>query len=190
MTHGDDQLTVQQNCAIQNSFATCFFLVWQTLYTVPRADEKLWQPMEAAGTAESTGIFFFFLFGVANLIHAISLYSTLKHIPGGATSAGVLKGLQAVLVFIFTDLAFCGKRGGPEMCFTKTKLLSLVTVVGGVIGYGLATEDNNKKDVVGITNELSKLTDAQSPASGWHGDEESTDAQSPASGRYGDEESM
>mmetsp|Transcript_8098 Transcript_8098/g.19595 ORF Transcript_8098/g.19595 Transcript_8098/m.19595 type:complete len:370 (-) Transcript_8098:35-1144(-) len=177
MTHGDDRLTARQNCAIQNSTAMCFFFVWQILYTMPRADEKLWQPMEDTETTLSTGISFLVLFGVANLIHAISFYYTLKNFPGGATSAGVMKGLQAVLVFVFTHLAFCGRRGGLEMCFSKTKFISLVTVVGGVVGYGLATEEDNKKDGyqrIESANELSYISGAQPLASGGYRDEENT----------------
>ena len=42
------------------------------------------------------------LFGIylANLLHCVTFQLTLKHCTGGATSAGVLKGLQAVLVFV------------------------------------------------------------------------------------------
>ena len=55
--------------------------------------------------------------------------------------AGVMKGLQAVLVFVFTHFAFCGRTGGAEMCFTQAKFISLITVAGGVIGYGIATQE-------------------------------------------------
>jgi hypothetical protein len=48
--------------------------------------------------------------------------------------------LQAVLVFLFTDILYCGKLGGPEMCFSRAKFVSLLTVCGGVLGYGYATE--------------------------------------------------
>ena len=49
-------------------------------------------------------------------------------------SAGVMKGLQAVLVFVASHLIYCGRTGGTEMCFTTGKFLSLVTVTGGVTG--------------------------------------------------------
>ena len=64
----------------------------------------------------------------------------MKNFPGGATSAGVMKGLQAVLVFVVTSLVFCGRTGGDEMCFTVLKLVSLVAVVLGVGMYGTSTE--------------------------------------------------
>jgi len=50
-----------------------------------------------------------------------------------------MKGLQAALVFVATHFAYCGRIGGDEMCFSKTKFVSLLTVSGGVMGYGVAT---------------------------------------------------
>jgi hypothetical protein len=46
----------------------------------------------------------------------------------------------SVLVFIVTHVAFCGKTGGEEMCFSRTKLMSLLTVCSGVFWYGRATQ--------------------------------------------------
>ena len=84
---------------------------------------------------------------------------------GGATSAGVMKGLQAVLVFLFSSLVYCHpastsiavdsnssttttterKRffGGQEMCFTMNKLISLVVVLSGVMIFAIATDGVN-----------------------------------------------
>ena len=60
-------------------------------------------------------------------------------------SAGIMKGLQAVLVFFLTSLIFCGKSGGEEMCFTSLKFASLIVVVSGVLLYGLATEAKRRQ---------------------------------------------
>jgi hypothetical protein len=79
-------------------------------------------------------------FALANLVHSVTFFHTLKHYPGGATSAGVMKGLQAVLVFVATHVIFCGRTGGQEMCFSWYKFLSLITVVSGVAMFGVATE--------------------------------------------------
>ena len=84
-------------------------------------------------------------FGLANLVHSLAFYHTLKHYPGGATSAGVMKGLQAVIVFVFTHILFCGRVGGDEMCFTLQKSLALVTVVTGVVLFAIETEKVTKK---------------------------------------------
>lgn len=139
MTVGDERLTVKQNCAVQNFTAACIFFLWQIVYTLPRVDEKLWAPMQAAGTTFAVGLSALLLFSLANSIHAITFYHTLRHFPGGATSAGVMKGLQAVFVFVLSDWIYCGRIGGKEMCFTTAKFFSLISVVGGVFGYGMVT---------------------------------------------------
>jgi drug/metabolite transporter (DMT)-like permease len=140
MTRGDDKLSVQQNTGIQGSVAAGAFLFWQLFYTLPHLEKKVWEPMQDAGTAISYAVSLLVLFGLANLVHSITFFHTLLNFPGGATSAGVMKGLQAVLVFVFTHIFYCHKVGGSEMCFSSAKMLSLFTVCGGVLGYGYATE--------------------------------------------------
>ncbi|KAG7341136.1 hypothetical protein IV203_023087 [Nitzschia inconspicua] len=97
-------------------------------------------PCKMPNTTIAAALGLLVLFGLANLVHSITFFHTLLNYPGGATSAGVMKGLQAVLVFLFTDLLYCDRVGGTEMCFSRAKFLSLVTVCGGVLGYGVATE--------------------------------------------------
>jgi hypothetical protein len=146
MTVGEDRLTIRQNCAIQGMVAAFCFLLWQFVYTYPRFEEKIWEPMQAANSTIAYGLFVLALFGLSNTVHAFTFFHTLRHYPGGATSAGVMKGLQAVLVFVFTHWAYCGRIGGEEMCFTSGKFLSLVIVTGGVVGYGFATQKRQQSD--------------------------------------------
>lgn len=140
MTRGDDRLTVQQNTGIQASVAASFFLVWHFVYTLPHWEEKIGEPLQAAGTSARYAVSLLVAFGLANVIHSITFFHTLLHFPGGATTAGVMKGLQAVLVFVLTHFAYCGRIGGSEMCFSRSKFVSLITVCGGVLGYGYATQ--------------------------------------------------
>ena len=42
-------------------------------------------------------------------------------------------------------MAFCGRIGGTEMCFTEEKLVSLFIVVVGVIMFARATGIQTKK---------------------------------------------
>jgi hypothetical protein len=144
MTRGDDKLNIFQNTGIQGSVAAVAFLFWQIFYTLPHFQQKVWEPMQQAETTITNAMTLLILFGFANWIHSITFFHTLLNFPGGATSAGVMKGLQAVLVFLLTDLLYCDKVGGSEMCFTQAKFISLVTVCGGVLGYGLATEFKEK----------------------------------------------
>jgi drug/metabolite transporter (DMT)-like permease len=144
MTVGDEKLSVRQNCAVQGIVAASSLFLWQIIYTLPRWQEKIWGPMQAAETTMVQALSIFLVFALANLIHAMTFFHTLRHFPGGATSAGVMKGLQAVLVFVVTHVAYCGRTGGAEMCFSQAKFLSLFTVVGGVIGYAVATQERTK----------------------------------------------
>ncbi len=144
MTQGEDCLSVEQNCAIQGLTASASFLIWQMIYTLPNADEKLWTPVHDSGTSLSKAISLLLLFSAVSFVHSISFYYVLRHISGGATSAGVFKGLQAVLVFVLTDLFYCRRIGGAEMCFSTMKFVSLVTVLIGVLGYGSATNEKAK----------------------------------------------
>ena len=138
MTVGDT-LTVLQNTFVQMSTCAGLFLVWQLGYTLPHLGDGVLGPARAAGTTAGYASVLLLGFGFANVVHALTFYHTLCYFPGGATSTAVGKGLQAVLVFVFTSLLYCHRLGGPEMCFSPAKLVSVVTVCGGVLGYGYAT---------------------------------------------------
>lgn len=133
-------LSVYANCAIQGIVACGAMVIWQLVYTRPRWQELVVEPVHDAQTTVWGAFFLLSAFTMANFLHSIGFFFTLKHVPSGATSAGVMKGLQAVLVFVFTSWAYCGRVGGKEMCFSQMKLLSLVVVVGGVVLFGQATE--------------------------------------------------
>ena len=146
MTRGKYRITVRANCAVQGLVACIALALWQLVYTRPRFMELIRTPMLQAGTSWQQALFVFLAIAVANFIHALSFMYTLRHFPGGAVSAGVLKGLQAVFVFMATSAVFCGTdAGGEELCFNMAKLLSLVVVVGGSLVYGKATEIQSKQ---------------------------------------------
>merc|ERR1711862_312457 len=132
------------NCAIQGIVACFAFFLWQGFYTRPRFADLILSPMENANTTSFQALKILVLLSFANLIHALTFFYTLKYFPGGATSAGVMKGLQAVLVFFFTSIIFCGNTGGSEMCFTLLKFCSLIVVVYGIILFGIGTTNGKK----------------------------------------------
>lgn len=138
-------LSVRENAAIQGVVACSGLLVWQMVYTLPRWDALIRQPVRAAGTTWPQAAFILVSFGLANLLHSLSFYHTLAHYPGGSTSAGVMKGLQAVLVFVAAHLLYCNNAStnnsnkNTDMCFSTPKFLSLVTVVGGVVLFSNAS---------------------------------------------------
>jgi drug/metabolite transporter (DMT)-like permease len=142
-------ISIYANCAIQGMVAFFSILLWQLLYTRTHWKEVVEDPMlEATGSTSwwPAAIGVLAAFSVANFVHALCFFHTLKHFPGGATSAGVMKALQAVLVFVVTSVTYCGRLGGPEMCFSNVKLISLIVVVGGVLLFGKATEASQKKN--------------------------------------------
>ena len=128
-----ESLSVQMNCAVQGIVACGVFLSWQLLYTRVHFHDRLEIPMANAGTSIPKAIGILLSLSASNLVHALSFFYTLKHFPGGATSAGVMKSLQAVLVFVFSSIVYCGSIGGDEMCFSVVKLISLLVVIGGVL---------------------------------------------------------
>lgn len=146
MTVGPDVLTLTQNCGIQSTVALTVLGIWQLVYTVPHWTEVIARPVQESGTTTTAALFLLLLFAFCNWVHSITFYKTLIHFPGGATSAGVMKGLQAVLVFLLTDWAFCGRTGGKEMCFSTSKMISLFAVSGGVISYGFFTQRNQENE--------------------------------------------
>jgi drug/metabolite transporter (DMT)-like permease len=144
MTASAEQLTPRQNAAIQGSIACAGLGLWQIAVTLPQFDLRIREPMQQAGTTVSAALCILVAFGIANTVHSVTFSHTLKYFPGGATSAGVMKGLQAVLVFVAAHFVYCGRVGGAEMCFTTTKFLSLVTVTGGVVAFGVLNERNSQ----------------------------------------------
>lgn len=135
-----EKLPMTAYCAVLCALSSSAFILWQLFFTLPRFDNLIGGPMHDAGTSPVAAVMILCAIGLANLVHAISFFYTLKNTPGGSVSTGVLKGLSAVLVFVVCHWVFCGRDGGREMCFTWSKFSSLCVVVGGVLLYGKATE--------------------------------------------------
>lgn len=136
-----DRLSVQMNCALQGFVACFLYLIWQIIYTRPHYHELIEIPMQTSGTDMSYAICLLLSLSLSNLVHALSFFYTLRHFPGGATSAGVMKGLQAVMVFMCASLFYCGSVGGEEMCFTQIKFISLLIVISGVLTFANGTNN-------------------------------------------------
>ena len=140
MTTASQPLSVRQNAAIQGTVACIVLGLWQLVYTRPHFDALIGQPAKQAGTTLRMAVWIMWGFAAANLVHSVAFSHTLKYYPGGATSAGVMKGLQAVLVFVAAWIVYCGRVGGPEMCVSTAKVASLLTVAGGVVVFSIWTD--------------------------------------------------
>ena len=139
-----EDVTTEANSAIQGIVGCSIFTLWQIIFTRRHVEEILYQPMENASTTWTYAGIILFAFAFSNFLHSFCFFHTLLHCPGGATSAGIMKGLQAVLVFIFTSIVYCGRVGGSEMCFSIYKFISLLVVVGGVLSFAKGTTEWEK----------------------------------------------
>ena len=151
-----EHLSVRANCAVQGIVAMLAFLLWQIFYTLPRLEPLILAPMRETGTTALQALFILGTITVSNFVHSLTFFVTLKYFPGGATSAGVLKGLQAVLVFAAGAYFLCERWGGREMCWSNSKFASLVIVVSGIMMYGAFTE---KKDIIRATTLIDEEVD-------------------------------
>lgn len=146
-------LTYLENSAVQGVVACVGLLSWQMVYTIPHWNDLIRQPTQAAGTTFLEAVLILFAFSLANLFHSLSFYYTVAHYPGGSTSAGIMKGLQAVLVFVVAHLLYCHPNSDSSMCFTTMKFISLFTVVGGVAVFRWGGSMNNKAGYIPIQND-------------------------------------
>jgi hypothetical protein len=140
-----ESISPQLNCSIQGLVGCSVYLLWQVFYTRQHFEGLVAEPMTSKGTTVMDAIKILFSLSASNFIHASSFFYTLKYYPGGATSAGVMKGLQAVLVFLFSSLVYCGRYGSTEMCFSVSKFASLCVVTGGVFLFGIASDSERNR---------------------------------------------
>ena len=152
-----EHLSIRANCSIQGIVAMVVFLLWQGVYTYPNREGLILEPMSKANTSLMDAFVIMCAITLANLVHSVTFYTTLKHFPGGATSAGVLKGLQAVLVFMASSIILCGRWGGVEMCWSGSKFIALVVVVFGILVYGSHTQKRGDEPKDCNAADVSKL---------------------------------
>jgi len=93
-------------CAIYGSVACCGYGFWQLVYTRRHFTTLILEPMKIADTTFGQAGIILCSISFASLIHSVTFFHTVKFCPGGATSAGVMKAFQAVLVFVATSFVF------------------------------------------------------------------------------------
>jgi len=110
------------------------FCAWQLICTLPRADQLVFDVIRAHGGHNDVIALSYLLLTLASLVHAVTFY----HLVGrmGAVTAGVLKGCQAVAVFIGSHFFFCEAQ--ESQCFSVFKAWSLVLVLLGTATYALS----------------------------------------------------
>jgi len=129
-----EKIPAHINCACQALTACTIVGTWQCVYTSTHWT-LIADPLAEAQTSPLTAVLLFLFVALANFLHAVTFFFLLTWI--GAVSAGVIKGLQAVCVFVLAHLLFCGRE--KAQCYTLLKGVSLIVVVSGVLAYTYAT---------------------------------------------------
>jgi hypothetical protein len=141
-------ISIVENAFIQGCTALTINGLWQLIYTVPRFQRLIYQPMILQQTSLSKALFLLLTLSTLNAMHSLTFYYTLKHVQGGATTAAVMKGLQAVMVFCFSWLL--DLKTGANL-FSWNKCCSLFLVVTGVVLYGSLSHSGVKSSTSLIT---------------------------------------
>jgi drug/metabolite transporter (DMT)-like permease len=147
MVQNVDRIPPENLSYIMGFVGTCIYLIWQIVYTLPNFHELVVVQIIIHNGRVYVIIVSFIMLILVNFIHAFCFFNLLGSI--GATTTGVLKGVQTVIVFILSHFAFCSLQ--RSQCFTIDKGASLVIVVIGIIGYScfyqnISDTSNSKAD--------------------------------------------
>jgi len=85
-------LSVVMNCSIQMGVGMTINLIWQLTYTRKHFNELILVPMQERSTTPLMAFYILGAIALVSFIHASTFFYTLKHFPGGSTSAGIGKG--------------------------------------------------------------------------------------------------
>jgi drug/metabolite transporter (DMT)-like permease len=131
MVQINDPISPESISYTMGLFGTVVYSSWQIFYTIPNFKVLVADQIVQHNGNVTVIICSFLLLIFINFVHAYCFFNLLGSI--GATTTGVLKGVQTVIVFIASHFAFCSLQ--ESQCFTNEKGLSLIVVVIGVLGY-------------------------------------------------------
>lgn len=163
---GDEKIPPHINASSMGINATVVFFAWNMAYTLPRWDNLIGEPVKQAAKFDLAEPWMLALLVVAvalfNFVHSATFYFLLKWL--GSVSCALMKGIQAVAVFVVADPIFCNRNegiilsnttvngttvitvkedlthGDKAQCYTTYKWISLAVVVGGVMAYVVVTQ--------------------------------------------------
>eukprot|EP01029_Cantina_marsupialis_P031707 TRINITY_DN9201_c0_g1_i2.p1 TRINITY_DN9201_c0_g1~~TRINITY_DN9201_c0_g1_i2.p1 ORF type:complete len:234 (-),score=60.98 TRINITY_DN9201_c0_g1_i2:71-772(-) len=119
---------------------TIVFTIYMLVYTIPNGQELVIDNIKDKGGKTWIIALVYPLLTIDNLIHAL-VYFNLLHSLGSVT-AGIMKGVQTVLVFGASHFFFCGKQ--ESQCFDVIKGISVVVVVTGILVYSHGSVKNKR----------------------------------------------
>ena len=142
LLHEPDPVLPEAVSAIMGAAGVGTFGLWQLVYTLPRADALIAQPIAAHGGHVGVIWAAALTLTLASLVHAVTFYHLVGRL--GSVTAGVMKGAQASAVFVASHVCFCGAQ--PSQCFSLVKAWSLVLVVAGTTLYALSKHHEQSHD--------------------------------------------
>lgn len=108
--------------------------------------ERQHEPRPTNTATTTPAVFFGFVcLVIVNTVHAFSFFRLLKNM--GAVASALLKGVQAIMVIAISAVVYCPTE--EAQCLTRSKLLSSIVVLSGVLSYGygsyLRTNEHSTK---------------------------------------------
>ncbi|KAL1504715.1 hypothetical protein AB1Y20_008494 [Prymnesium parvum] len=134
LKHESDPVLPEALSAVMGFAGVGTFGMWQIVYTWPRADSLIFDPIMVHGGNTGTILTVYLVLTVASLVHAVTFYYLVGQM--GCVTAGVMKGCQAVAVFVCSHFLFCQIQA--SQCFSTPKAWSLALVVAGTTVYVLS----------------------------------------------------
>ena len=117
MLHEHDPVLPEAVSAVMGGAGVAVFGAWQIFYTLPRADDLVLEPIASHGGHVAAILTAYAVLTTASLVHAVTFYHLVGRL--GCVTAGVMKGCQAVAVFVASHLLFCSVQ--DSQCFSTAK---------------------------------------------------------------------
>lgn len=163
LKHADDPMRPEAVSTVMGFAGVATFGLWQLVYTVPRAQALVFDQITSHGGDTATIGQAYLVLTLASLAHAVTFYHLVGHM--GAVTAGVMKGCQAVAVFVASDYLFCGAQA--SQCFTGAKAWSLLLVVLGTTTYVLSGRGQPAPEVNMEGTYYRAYNDDEAAPAGW-----------------------
>lgn len=126
-----DPISPEMLSSVMGFFGVLVYGAWQLIYTIPNFDRVVVNEIYSHHGSVAVIIVAFIALVLVNMLHALCFFNVIS--SAGATTTGILKGVQTVLVFLSSHFAFCSIQS--SQCFTVAKGVSVVVVSVGVVLY-------------------------------------------------------
>jgi len=115
--------------------------IYLITYTIPNFKTLVYDKVEEHQGVWSIIIMVYMVLVLSGFLHSYTHFKLLSSI--GSVSTGILQSLRAISVFAFSAWFFC--EGHPNQCFTISKGISTVIVIGGILYFSRVGAQNATK---------------------------------------------